>query len=74
MSDPKLRQQSFADLILSFYLPALLFAFAQGLLVPVLPLYAKSLQVSYGLVGLVSGGAALGMLIGDHYSQQSARR
>jgi MFS family permease len=74
MSEPRPRQQSFADLILSFYLPALLFAFAQGLLIPVLPLFAKSLKVSYGLVGLVSGGAALGMLIGDVPSGVLVRR
>jgi MFS family permease len=74
VSDPRLHQRPFADLILSFYLPALLFAFAQGLLIPVLPLYAKSLQVSYGLIGLVSGGASLGMLLGDVPSGVVVRR
>ena len=62
--DPAQRRSS-TFLILSFYLPAMLLAFSQGLLIPVLPLFAKSLQASYGLVGLVSAGTALGMLIGD---------
>ena len=62
--DPAQRRSS-TSLILSFYLPAMLLAFSQGLLIPVLPLFAKSLQASYGLIGLVSAGTALGMLIGD---------
>jgi MFS family permease len=59
------QKRSRPSLILSFYLPAMLLAFSQGLLIPVLPLFAKSLEASYGLVGLVSAGTALGMLIGD---------
>ena len=65
---------AFSALILSFYLPAVLLAFSLGLVSPVLPLYAKSFDVSYGLVGLVSGGAALGMLIGDLPSGFVVRR
>jgi MFS family permease len=53
------------SLIVTFYLPSLFLAFSMGLLAPVLPLYAKSFDVSYGLVGVVSAGAALGMLLGD---------
>ena len=41
-------------LILPFYLPAILFALCNGMLIPVLPLYAKALDVSYGLIGLVA--------------------
>lgn len=52
-------------LILPLYVPALLISISEGLLIPVLPLYAKSLQVSYGLVGLVMAGEGLGMLISD---------
>jgi MFS family permease len=52
-------------LILSFYLPAVIIAFSMGLLVPVLPLYAANLDVSYGLVGLILATEALGTLIGD---------
>jgi len=52
-------------LILPFYLPAMLMAFSTGILAPVLPLYARGLGISYGLVGLVLSGDALGMLVGD---------
>jgi MFS family permease len=52
-------------LILSFYLPAVIIAFSLGLLVPVLPLYAGDFSASYGLVGLVLAGEALGTLIAD---------
>jgi len=52
-------------LILSFYLPAVIIAFSMGLLVPVLPLYAGDLDISYGLVGLILAAEALGTLIGD---------
>ena len=41
-------------LILPFYLPAILLAICNGMLVPVLPLYAKELDVSYGIIGLVA--------------------
>jgi MFS family permease len=53
------------SLVFSFYLPSLMVAFSMGLLAPILPLYVKSFEVSYGLVGLVSAGAALGMLVAD---------
>jgi MFS family permease len=52
-------------LILPFYLPSLILAFSQGLLIPVLPLYAKAFKVSYGLIGLVVAGESLGRLLGD---------
>lgn len=52
-------------LILPFYVPSLIFAFSQGLLVPVLPLYAGEFKVSYGLIGLVLAGEALGTMLGD---------
>jgi MFS family permease len=52
-------------LALPIYLPTLLYAIAQGLLIPVLPLYAASFSVSYGLVGLVLAGESLGMLLAD---------
>lgn len=52
-------------LVLSFYLPSLLLSVSGGFLVPVLPLFAKELQVSYGLIGLVLGGEGIGMLLGD---------
>ncbi|MCA9987218.1 MAG: MFS transporter [Anaerolineales bacterium] len=49
----------------AFYLPALLFSFALGLLIPVLPLYAASLTDSYGLIGIALSAEPLGRLIGD---------
>jgi MFS family permease len=52
-------------LFLSLYAPWLLFAFAYGLLIPVLPLYAAGFEVSYGLIGVVLAGEALGQLAGD---------
>jgi MFS family permease len=64
----------YRSLILSFYLPSLLLAFSQGLLIPVLPLYAKSLDVSYGLVGLISAGAGIGALVSDIPSGVLVRR
>jgi MFS family permease len=35
------------------------------MLIPILPLYAKDLGATYGLIGLVSAGVGLGTLIGD---------
>lgn len=52
-------------LILPFYLPSILLAVCNGMLVPVLPLYAKELDLSYGLIGLVLAAEGLGMLMGD---------
>ena len=52
-------------LILPFYFPALIVAFSQGLLIPVLPLYAKDFGVSYGLIGLLLAAQSIGMLVGD---------
>ena len=52
-------------LILPFYLPSLIAATSQGLLVPVFPVYAKAFGVSYGLIGLILSAEALGMLAGD---------
>jgi len=61
-------------LILPFYLPALIMAFSMGLLVPVLPLYARGFGVSYGLIGLVLAGGSLGMLLGDVPAGMLVRR
>jgi MFS family permease len=52
-------------LIAPFYLPSLVFAFAQGLLLPIMPLFAADLQVSYGLIGLILAGEGIGALLGD---------
>lgn len=52
-------------LILSFYLPALMATVGQGLLVPILPLYAADFEIGYLLIGLVLAGEGLGTLIAD---------
>ncbi len=49
----------------SVFVPTVLLAFAEGLLVPVLPLYVASLGVPFWWVGLVLAGEAIGMLVGD---------
>ena len=52
-------------LILPLYLPALLLSVAQGLILPVLPLYAREFNAPYLWVGLVLAGDGLGLLAGD---------
>jgi MFS family permease len=54
-----------SPLLLSVYLPTLIVSFCNGLLLPVLPLYAKSFGVSYSLVGLVLAAEGLGTLVSD---------
>jgi len=69
MDDPSTHGDSprslLLSLLLSFYLPALTVACSQGMLIPVLPLYAKGLGTSYVVVGLVLAAEGLGMLLGD---------
>jgi MFS family permease len=64
----------FSQLVLAFYVPSILLAFSLGLLLPVLPLCAQGFGASYGLVGLVTAGASIGMLIGDVPSGVLVRR
>ena len=52
-------------LLLSVYIPTGLLAFGQGILVPVLPLYAKELGGSYTLAGLVVAAAWIGTMVSD---------
>ena len=52
-------------LVLPFYLPSLILSFSQGLLIPVLPLYAIDFHVSYGVVGLILAIQSVGMLLSD---------
>lgn len=59
------RLHAAAPIILPVYAPTLITAFALGVLIPVLPLYAKSFQDSYSLVGLVVASQGFGSLIGD---------
>ncbi len=52
-------------LVLPFYLPALMITLGNGLLVPILPLYASSFEIGYGLIGLILAGEGLGTLVAD---------
>ncbi len=52
-------------LILPVFIPTFLLRLGSGLLVPILPLYAKSFDISYSLVGLVLAAEGIGHLIGD---------
>ena len=63
MPSSKLRE--FLALFLPLYLPGLLMAFCNSLLLPILPKYAEGFQVSYTLIGVLLAGNAIGMLLGD---------
>lgn len=52
-------------LLLPVYLPTVLLAFGQGVMVPILPLYALEFGDSYGLAGLVVSAAWIGTLLAD---------
>ncbi|MGB1286437.1 MAG: MFS transporter, partial [Aggregatilineales bacterium] len=52
-------------IVLALYLPQVFMAVAVGLLIPILPVYAADFQISYGLIGLVIGAEALGIMFGD---------
>ena len=47
------------------YLPTLIMACCSGLIIPILPVYARSFEVSYGIVGWVLAAQGLGTLIFD---------
>ena len=51
--------------MLPIYIPSVLLAFGQGVLIPILPLYVNSFDVSYGLIGLVLASSGFGTLIGN---------
>jgi len=52
-------------IVLPIYLPAVVFSFSLSMLIPVMPLYVASFDVSYGIIGLVLAGQGLGMLLSD---------
>lgn len=54
-----------STLIYAIYIPTFLLSFCRGLLVPVLPIYADSFDISFGFVGLVLASEGLGTLVGD---------
>lgn len=52
-------------LVLPIYLPSMVLSFCDGLLVPILPLFANDLTPSYALVGAALAADAIGTLIAD---------
>ena len=48
------------SLSLSVYLPTFILSLCSGLLLPVLPVYARSFGASYSVVGLILAGEAVG--------------
>nr|MBA3414882.1 MFS transporter [Chloroflexia bacterium] len=54
-----------SEMLVAVYLPTVLLAFSQGLLLATLPLYADGFGVGYQLVSLAVGAAALGTLLTD---------
>jgi MFS family permease len=53
------------ELVLTVYLPAMLLAFGQGILITTLPLYAADFTDSYSLISFAVSAAALGTLVMD---------
>lgn len=49
----------------SIYLPTLILGLANGLLIPVLPLFAATLTESFGLIGLALAAEGLGLVLTD---------
>lgn len=52
-------------LLMPVYVPTAFLGFGQGLLIPVLPLYAKQAGGSYGLAGLIVSAAWIGTMLFD---------
>jgi MFS family permease len=52
-------------LILTVYLPSLIMAISNGMLIPIMPLYARSFEVSYGLIGIMLAAEGIGNLAFD---------
>lgn len=61
----ELRVPNQRQIILSLYLPTLILSFGSGMLIPIAPLYARSFDISYSLVGLVLAAQGIGNLVGD---------
>lgn len=52
-------------LIIPVYIPTFLLSFCRGIIIPILPLYAKSFDISYALVGVILAGEGIGSIVGD---------
>src|SRR5579884_4179821 len=53
------------ELVVPVYVPTAMLAFGQGVMVPVIPLYAKQFGGSYGLAGLIVSAAWIGTMLTD---------
>ncbi|NDJ54454.1 MAG: MFS transporter, partial [Chloroflexi bacterium] len=54
-----------SPLLLAVYMPSMLFFTSNGLLIPVLPLFANDFDVSYAWVGAVLAAEGIGRLTGN---------
>ena len=52
-----------SSLILPVYVPTLVMSLSQAMLIPTLPIFAKSFVESYGWVGLILGAEGLGRIV-----------
>ena len=52
-------------LILTVYIPSLIMAISTGMLIPIMPLYAGTFEVSYGLIGIMLAAEGIGNLAFD---------
>lgn len=52
-------------LVFPVYVPTFLLSFCRGIIIPILPLYAKSFDISYALVGVILAAEGIGSILGD---------
>ena len=58
-------QISRAAMMMPVYVPTFLLSFAQGMLIPILPIFAKGFGVSFSLASLAVAAAGIGTLVAD---------
>jgi MFS family permease len=54
-----------AAMMMPVYVPTFLLSFAQGMLIPILPIFAKGFGVSFSLASLAVAAAGIGTLVAD---------
>lgn len=52
-------------LVLAVYLPSALISVCQGMMIPVLPIFTRTFDASYGIVGLVLAAEGVGQICGN---------